>query len=36
MSIPTFVQLMQPTLKSLENLGGSGNIKEISVEVHKL
>jgi len=35
MQIPTFDQLMAPTIKALENLGGSGSIEEIATEVIK-
>lgn len=36
MKMPTYDQLMEPTLKALENLGGSGNIEEITNEVLKI
>lgn len=35
MQMPTFDQLMEPTLKALEALGGSGSIEEIATEVIK-
>lgn len=33
MKMPTFDQLMLPTLKALESLGGSGSIEEIATTV---
>ncbi|MDL2268738.1 restriction endonuclease [Desulfosarcina sp. OttesenSCG-928-A07] len=33
MKMPTFRQLMEPTLKALDVLGGSGSIEEIATEV---
>lgn len=35
MQMPTFDQLMEPTMKALETLGGSGSIEEIATEVIK-
>ncbi len=35
MQMPTFDQLMEPTMKALEALGGSGGIEEIAAEVIK-
>ena len=35
MQMPTFDQLMNPTMKALETLGGSGSIEEIASEVIK-
>ena len=35
MQMPTFDQLMEPTMKALEALGGSGSIEEIAAEVIK-
>lgn len=35
MQMPTFDQLMEPTMKALETLGGSGGIEEIATEVIK-
>ena len=35
MQMPTFDQLMEPTMKALEALGGSGSIEEIATEVIK-
>lgn len=35
MQMPTFDQLMEPTMQALENLGGSGSIEEIATEVIK-
>lgn len=36
MKMPTYDQLMEPTLKALESLGGSGSIEEITDEVIQL
>lgn len=33
MQMPTFDQLMEPTVRALEKLGGSGSIEEITTEV---
>ena len=35
MQMPTYDQLMEPTMKALEVLGGSGSIEEIAAEVIK-